>query len=86
MDANSEQRLDDAVQGCDQGETYACPGCIEVAILKAYNDARFAGFAEAIEMAAKVALAEMEVLNTDYRHEIVDRIRALAPAKLEEPK
>jgi hypothetical protein len=48
--------------------------------------ARAAGYAEAVKNAAGVALSVMERLNTDYRHEIADAIRALAPATTKEPK
>jgi hypothetical protein len=58
-------------------------------IAAALNDARAAGYAEAIEGAAKVAEAEYMSLSghPDYRNAkfIAKRIRALAPTDKEKP-
>ena len=62
----------------------------DIAVRNAIADARAAGFAEAIKMAAKIAYAAAHEAkgwdNAAAIESVADAIRALAPAKLEEPK
>ena len=72
----SRERIDDAISACsgEACERVLCASQVDDMLLEAIADARAAGFAEAIEMAAKV----FEPYNNDRGRWAVECIRALA--------
>lgn len=77
-----------AIESALGGGDFSCKQCNRVTkIVKEHIEAaRADGYRAGVEASVSIAQDLMARLNTDYRYEIADAIRALAPAaKTEDP-